>query len=72
MPKLKEIDINYEQIRDLFLQLDYGKKIALIREVVKDKKYRQNFYAFTEGLAKKYTIPQMNEKELDVFLHKNN
>ncbi len=72
MPKLKEIDINYEQIRDLFLQLDFGKKIALIKEVVKDKKYRENFYAYTEGLAKKYKIPQMSEKELDAFLHKNN
>lgn len=62
MPKLKEIDINYEQIRDLFSQLDFGKKIALIKEVVKDKKYRENFYAYTEGLAKKYKIPQMSEK----------
>lgn len=72
MPKLKEIDINYEQIRDLFSQLDFGKKIALIKEVIKDKKYRENFYAYTEGLAKKYKIPLMSEKELDVFLHKNN
>ncbi len=72
MPKLKEIDINYEQIRDLFSQLDFGEKIALIKEVIKDKKYRENFYAYTEGLTKKYKIPQMSEKELDVFLHKNN
>ena len=72
MPKLKDIDINYEQIRDLFSQLDFGKKIALIKEVVKDKKYRENFYAYTEGLAKKHKIPQMSEKELDAFLHKNN
>ncbi len=72
MPKLREIDINYEQIRDLFLQLDYGKKIALLKEVINDKNYRENFYAYTEGLAKKYKIPQMNEKELDAFLHKNN
>jgi len=72
MPKLKEIDINYEQIRDLFSQLDFGKKITLIKEVVKDKKYRENFYAYTEGLAKQYKMPQMSENELDVFLHKNN
>jgi len=72
MPKLKEIDINYQQIKDLFLQLDFEKKMALMKEVFKDKRYRENFYAYTEGLAKKYKIPAMNEEELDVFLHRDN
>jgi hypothetical protein len=72
MPKLKEIDINYEQIKDLFSQLDFQKKMALMKEVIKDKRYRENFYAYTEGLAKKYKIPAMSEDELDAFLHGNN
>jgi len=53
MPKLKEIDINYQQIKDLFSQLDFEKKMALMKEVIKDKRYREHFYAYTEGLAKK-------------------
>ena len=72
MPKLKEIDINYEQIKDLFSQLDFEKKMALMKEVIKDKRYREHFYAYTEGLAKKYKIPAMSEEELDVFLHRDN
>ena len=38
MPKLKEVDINYEQIVELVHQLEFGKKIALIREVIKENK----------------------------------
>lgn len=72
MPRLKEIDINYEQVRDLFSQLDFEKKMALIKEVIKDKRYREIFYAYTEGLVTKYKIPAMSEKELDAYLHGNN
>ncbi|MBT9145848.1 MAG: hypothetical protein DDT42_01725 [candidate division WS2 bacterium] len=72
MPRLKEIDINYEQIGDLFSQLDFEKKMMLIKGVIRDKRYRENFYTYTEGLAKKYRIPEMNEEELDAFLHRNN
>jgi len=38
MPKLKEVDINYEQIVELVHQLEFEKKIALIREVIKENK----------------------------------
>ena len=69
MPKLKEINISYDQIRDLVRQLDFDKKISLIKEVVKEREYRENFYKYTEDLAKKYCIPKMNEEELDIFLH---
>jgi len=72
MPKLKEIDINYEKIRDLFSRLDFEKKMALMKEVIKDKRYRKHFYAYTEGLAKKNKIPAMSEEELDAFLHRDN
>jgi hypothetical protein len=72
VPKLKEIDLNYEQIKDLFLQLDFEKKMALMNEVIKDKRYRDNFYAYTERLAKKYRIPAMSEEDLDGFLHSKN
>ena len=72
MPKLKEIDINYEQIKDLFSQLDFEKKMALMKEVIRDKRYRENFYVYTQGLVKKYKIPAMSEEELDAFLHRNN
>ena len=70
MPKLREIDIDYEQIRDLVYQLAFEKRIALIKEIVRDKRYREDFYRFTESLTKKYDIPEMTESELDTFLHK--
>jgi hypothetical protein len=70
MPKLKEIDIDYEQIRDLVYQLAFEKRIALIKDIVRDKRYREEFYRFTESLTKKHDIPEMTESELDNFLHK--
>ncbi|WP_435546761.1 hypothetical protein [Desulfobacterium sp. N47] len=69
MPKLKDIDINYDQIKDLVYQLAFEKKMALIKEIVKDRCYQENYYRFTESLLKKYNIPDMNESELDTYLH---
>jgi len=69
MPKLREIDVNYDQIRDLVYQLEFEKKMALIKDVVKDKRYQNDFYRFTESLVQKYNIPEMDESELDTFLH---
>jgi hypothetical protein len=69
MPKLKDIDIDYDQIRELVFQLAFSKKMSLFREIVQDKRYQEDFYSFTESLAKKYNIPDMSEQELDVFLH---
>ncbi len=69
MPKLREIDIDYDQIRELVFQLAFSKKMALIREIVQDKRYQEDFYSFTESLVQKYNIPDMNELELDAFLH---
>lgn len=69
MPKLREIEIDYEQIRDLVSQLAFEKRIALIKDIVRDKSYREEFYRFTESLTKKYDIPKMTESQLDTFLH---
>ena len=69
MPKLREIDVNYDQIRDLVYQLEFEKKMALIKDVVKDKRYQNDFYRFTESLVQKYNISEMDESELDIFLH---
>jgi len=69
MPKLKEIEIDYEQIRDLVYQLAFEKRIALIKDIVSDNRYQEDFYRFTESLTKKYAIPEMTESELDNFLH---
>jgi len=69
MPKLREIEIDYEQIRDLVYQLAFDKRIALIKDIVRDKSYREEFYRFTESLTKKYNIPEMTESQLDTFLH---
>lgn len=69
MPKLKDIDINYDQIKDLVYQLNFNKKMALIKEIVNDKNYKNNFYHFSESLKQKHDIPDMNEYELDIFLH---
>ncbi len=72
MPKLKEVDINYDQIRELVLQLEFEKKMTLIKELIRERGYKKNLYAYTEGLAKKYDIPKMSEEQLDTFLHKRN
>lgn len=69
MPKLKDFDVTYDQIRDLVKQLDFEEKIALMRELINEKGYKKSLYAYTEGLAKKYNIPEMDEDELDMFLH---
>ena len=69
MPKLREIDVNYDQIRDLVYQLEFEKKMALIKDVVKDRRYQNDFYRFTESLVQKYNIPEMDESELDTLLH---
>lgn len=69
MPKLREIEIGYEQIRDLVYQLAFEKRIALIKEIVRDESYRKEFYRFTESLTKRYDIPEMTEFQLDTFLH---
>jgi len=72
MPKLKELEINYEQIKNLVLQLDFEQKMLLIKELSKDMSYRENFYRYTEELAKKSGIKKMSEEELDTFLHIDN
>jgi hypothetical protein len=72
MPKLKNLEINYEQIKDLVLQLDFEQKMLLIKELCKDKAYKENFYKYTEELAKESGIKKMDEEELDAFLHRDN
>jgi len=72
MPKLKEIDVNYSQVRELVGQLEFKKKMTLIREIIREKEYKNSFYKYTESLLKKYDIPTMNEDELDTFLHQKN
>jgi hypothetical protein len=72
MPKLKELEINYEQIRNLVLQLDSKQKMLLVKELSKDMLYRKNFYKYTGELAKKSGIKKMSEEELDTFLHIDN
>lgn len=72
MTKLKEVDINYEQIVELVRQLEFEKKMALIKDIIREKRYKENFYLYTEALTKKYNIPEMSEEELDTFLHERN
>ncbi|MBA7549089.1 hypothetical protein ES705_41562 [subsurface metagenome] len=69
MPKLREIDVDYEQIKGLVSQLAFEKKLALIKELVTEKSYRERFYLYTESFLKKYNIPEMNESQLADFLH---
>ncbi len=69
MPKLKEIDLDFEQVKGLVYQLEFEKKLALIRDLVAEESYRENFYRYTESLVRKYNISEMNESQLDVFLH---
>ena len=72
MTKLKEVDINYEKIVELVRQLEFEKKMALIRDIIREKRYKENFYLYTEALTKKYNIAEMSEEELDGFLHERN
>ncbi len=70
MSKPKEVLLDYKQIKKMVKQLDFEKKVALIKEIISACGYRKEFYDYTEGLAKKYGIPKMTEEELDKFLHK--
>jgi hypothetical protein len=72
MPKVKEVDVNYKQIRELVRRLDFEKKVSLLRDIVSESGYRKGFYEYTEALVKKYKIPKMSEEELDTFLHDRN
>jgi hypothetical protein len=69
MPKVKGSDIDYDQLRGLVLKLEFKKKMSLIKEIIREKEYRDNFYHYSESLLEKYNIPQMTEDELDAFLH---
>lgn len=69
MPKLNDLEISFDQVRNLVSQLDFKMKTVLIKKVIKEKNYKKNFYAYAEGLAKKHKIPRMSEKKLDEFLH---
>lgn len=69
MPRLKDIDVNYSQIKDLVCQLAFEKKIELIKEIARDRDYQENFYRYSESLVKRHGIPRMSEAELDKFLH---
>jgi len=71
MPKLKEVEIDYEQVRELVFQLDNEQKLKLIADISKDKNYRENFYSYTRNLVRKRNIPDMTEEELDDFLHES-
>ena len=70
MPKLGEINIEYPQIKDLILQLDFKERMKLISELIGDENYQKSFYSYTQDLVKKYNIPEMTENKLDDFLHK--
>jgi len=52
----------------MVFQVDFNKKMELIRGISKKPGYRQHFYEYTESLAKKYNINQMSEERLDIFL----
>ncbi len=69
MPVLKEITFTDEQVFELVKQLDFKKKMTLIKEIAGEEEYRENFYAFAENLTQKHNIPQMTEEQLDAFLH---
>jgi len=47
----------------------FEKKLALIKELVTERSYRESFYQYTESLLKKYNITEMNESQLDGYLH---
>ncbi len=71
MPKLKDVDINYEQIRDLVYQLTFEKKMSLIKEIVRDKDYQKNFYNFSEDLKKNTIYPTwMNPNWMPCFMNR--
>lgn len=69
MAKLDETKIDFDQIKKMVFELDFKKKMVLIKAISKQQRYREEFYKYTEALTKKYNIPQMSEEELDSFLH---
>ncbi len=69
MANLEESKMSFNQIKKMVFQLDFNKKMDLIRAISKESGYREDFYEYTESLVKKYNIPQMSEERLDSFLH---
>ncbi len=69
MANLEQSKMSFNQIKKMVFQLDFNKKMDLIRAISKEPGYREDFYEYTESLVKKYNIPQMSEERLDNFLH---
>jgi len=69
MANLNESKVSFNQIKKMVFQLDFNKKMDLIRAISKEYGYREDFYKYTESLVKKYNIPKMSEEKLGNFLH---
>ncbi|MEM2933239.1 MAG: hypothetical protein QW622_03490 [Candidatus Pacearchaeota archaeon] len=69
MPKLKEIEINYEDIADLVRQLSPKERIALLLSAIGVEKWRNIVYAYAEKLAKEKGFDKLTEDDLNHLLH---
>ena len=67
MSNVDGAEISFSRLKDLVFQLDFKKKMDLIKAISKEVTYREEFYQYTESLARKYNIPQMSDQELDAF-----
>lgn len=57
MPNLDSIGIQYEQIVELVHQLEFEKQMALMKAIMSEHEYQENFYRDIEDLKKKHKIP---------------
>jgi hypothetical protein len=57
MSKVKEEEMNYKQLRKIVRNLDFEKKVTLMREIVSASGYRKGFYDYTQGLRHSGHIP---------------
>lgn len=68
MPKLKEIEVNYEDIADLVRQLSPKERIALLLSAIGIEKWKGIVYAYAEKLAKEKGFDKLTEDDLNRLL----
>lgn len=70
MPKLKEIEVGYEDIADLLRQLSPKERITLLLSTIGVEKWKGIVYTYAEKLAKEKGFDKLTEDDLNRLISK--